>query len=263
MILFAVDDEKPALDYLVTVLKETYPQADIYAFSDTQKAIETAANIRCDVVFLDIRMNNMSGIELAKSLKDINNEINIVFTTGYPEYSLEAFRIYASDYLLKPVSTEAVKRAMDNLRNPILPKQENKLRIQCFGNFEVFSENKPVHFKRAKTKELFAYLIDRKGAACTMGELISILWENSPDTHSQRSNLRNLISDLKKTLADFDAESILIKERNTLAVKCESVICDYYDFLNQIPYAVNGYHGEYMAQYSWPELTLAALENHR
>ena len=261
MILFAVDDEKPALDYLVTVLNETYPPAEVFAFSDTEKVLETAANVRCDVVFLDIRMNNMSGIELAKSLKDINNEINIVFTTGYPEYSLDAFRIYASDYLLKPVSPDAVKRAMDNLRNPILPKQENKLRVQCFGNFEVFSNDEPVHFKRAKTKELFAYLTDRKGAACTMGELISILWENSPDSHSQRSNLRNLIADLKKTLAELGAESILIKERNTLALKCDGVVCDYYDFLNQIPYAVNSYHGEYMAQYSWPELTLAALEN--
>ncbi|MGN0691382.1 MAG: two-component system response regulator, partial [Oscillospiraceae bacterium] len=152
-------------------------------------------------------------------------------------------------------------RAMEHLRNPIKPEADNKLRIQCFGNFEVFSGDSPVHFKRSKTKELMAYLVDRKGSTCSKNELAAVLWEDEADSDSMQSNLRNLISDLKKTLASVNAESVLVKERNALAINPDMVVCDYYDFIHQIPYAVNSYHGEYMAQFSWAELTLAYIEN--
>ena len=112
---------------------------------------------------------------------------------------------------------------------------------------------------RLKAKELLAYLVDRKGAGVTMGELSAVLWEEGPDTLSRQSNLRNLISDLRKTLCDVGAEGILLKTRNTIAIDADAVDCDYYDFLRHIPYAVNRYQGEYMSQYSWAELTAASI----
>ena len=167
--------------------------------------------------------------------------------------------MYASDYLLKPPTPEKVKQAMEHLRHPLIPKYNKKLRIQCFGNFDVFSNGRPIVFKRAKTKELFAYLVDRMGTTCTMGELMSVIWENGPDTCSRQSNLRNLIHDLKHVLAEVGAEDLIVKGRNAISIDKEAVDCDYYDFLNHIPYAVNCYHGEYMMQYSWAEITTASL----
>lgn len=167
MNLFVVDDEIHALNYLATILRETYPHSEILSFSKTKDALSKAKNVKCDVAFLDIRMDEKNGIQLARELKDINGDTNIIFTTAYSEYALDAYRVYASDYLMKPISTEAVQSAMKHLRNPVLPSAEDKLRIQCFGNFEVFSDDKPVVFKRAKTKELFAYLVDRKGSTCS------------------------------------------------------------------------------------------------
>lgn len=261
MNLFVVDDELHALNYLTAILKETYPQAEILSFNKTKDALCKAKDIRCDVAFLDIRMDEKNGIQLAKELKDINGVTNIIFTTAYGEYALDAYRVYASDYLMKPVSSAAIQNAMEHLRNPVLPSAENKLRIQCFGNFEVFSGNKVVMFKRSKTKELLAYLIDRKGSTCSNNELIAVLWENMEDHKSMQNNLRNLISDMKKTLTSVNAEAVLVRKRNALAIDPEQVVCDYYDFIRQKPYAVNSYHGEYMAQYSWAELTLAYIEN--
>ncbi|MGN0648826.1 MAG: response regulator [Oscillospiraceae bacterium] len=261
MNLFVVDDEKHTLNYIVAILKETYPQADISSFDRGKDALQTAKNKKCDVAFLDIRMNELNGIELAKELKDINGETNIIFTTAYSEYALDSYSVYASDFLMKPVSGNTIIKAMEHLRNPVKPAGENRLRIQCFGNFEVFYDNSPVRFKRAKTKELLAYLVDRKGAACSQNELIAVLWEKETDIASQQSNLRNLIADLKKTLASVNSESVLVKERNSLAINPDMVICDYYDFIRQIPYAVNSYYGEYMTQFSWAEFTLAYIEN--
>ncbi|MGN0501913.1 MAG: response regulator [Ruminococcus sp.] len=259
MNIIAVDDEKLALDVLLSTINEVITDANIFGFRQPLDAISFAETENCDVAFLDIKMRGISGLELAKRLKDINGKVNIIFVTGYSEYSLDAFRLYASDYLLKPVDTKQVKRAIDNLRNPINILQRKKVKIKCFGNFEVFVNSEHLSFNRNKTKELFAYLVDRRGASCSMGEITAKLWEDKPDSVSQRSNLRNLIYDLKNTLANVGADDIIVKNRNTIRLKTELVDCDYYEFLRGNLSAVNSYQGEYMLQYSWAEMTTAAL----
>ena len=92
-----------------------------------------------------------------------------------------------------------------------------------------------------------------------MGDLMAVRLEYGPDTSSRQSNLRNLIADMKNVLSDAGVDNIIIKNRNCIAIDCGLVDCDYYDFLRHIPYAVNSYHGEYMMQYSWAEITTAAL----
>lgn len=259
MNIIAVDDEKLALDALVDSIEKTEPDAIVTGFRRPAEALAFIQETVCDVAFLDIKMRGMTGLELARQLKDIQGDINIVFVTGYSEYTLDAFRLYASDYLLKPATPGAVRQALEHLRNPIRPGMNKRVRFQCLGNFEVFVDNRPLVFKRAKAKEVLAYLVDRMGASVTMGELMTVIWEDGPDTSSRQSNLRNLIADLKSVLSDAGVADIILKSRNSIALDCAQVDCDYYDFLDHIPYAVNAYHGEYMAQYPWAEITTAAL----
>lgn len=259
MNVLAVDDEKLALETLLDSISQVIPETDVHGFRKPAEALEYVRENDCDIAFLDIKMRGMTGLELARQLKDIKGNINIIFVTGYSEYSLDAFRLYASDYLLKPATPDAVRQALEHLRTPVKPAQTGKIRFQCFGNFEAFVDNKPLVFKRVKTKELLAYLVDRMGASATMGEIMAVLWESGPDTSARQSNLRNLITDLKHALEDAGAEDILLKSRNMIAIVRDKVNCDYYDFLRHIPYAVNAYRGEYMAQYSWAEITTASL----
>lgn len=259
MHILAVDDEELALGMLVDCTKEALPDAEVHGFRKPNEALAYLRENACAIAFLDIEMRGMSGLELAKRIKDISADTNIIFVTGYSEYALDAFRVCASDYLLKPTTPEAIGQAITHLRTPVRPEHKNRIRFQCFGNFEVFCDEKPLAFKRIKTKELLAYLVDRMGAGVTSGELLSVLWEDGLDTLSRRSNLRNLISDLKKALSEVDAENIIVKTGRTIAIDCRLVDCDYYDFLHRIPYAVNCYQGEYMAQYSWAEITTASL----
>ena len=196
MKIIAVDDEKLALDTLVDSIEKAVPDASITGFRKPEDALTYVRENDCEIAFLDIKMRGMTGLELAKRLKDIRGEINIIFVTGYSEYSLDAFRLYASDYLLKPATPDAVKQAMEHLRTPVKPIQTKRVRFQCFGNFEVYVDNKPLIFGRAKSKELLAYLVDRMGASATMGELMAIMWDDGADTSSRQSNLRNLIADL-------------------------------------------------------------------
>lgn len=259
MNIIAVDDEKLALDTLVDSIKKIVQDASVVGFRKPEDAFTYVRENNCEIAFLDIKMRGMTGLELAKRLKEICGDINIIFVTGYSEYSLDAFRLYASDYLLKPATPDAVRQAMEHLRTPVKPAQTKKVRFQCFGNFEAFVDNKPLVFKRLKSKELLAYLVDRMGASATMGELMTIIWSDGPDTSARQSNLRNLIAELKNVLSEAGVEHIILKNRNSIALDCEAVDCDYYDFLRHIPYAVNAYHGEYMVQYSWAEATTAAL----
>lgn len=259
MNIIAVDDEKLALGTLVDSIEKTAPNASIRGFQKPEEALAYAREYKCEVAFLDIKMRGMTGLELARRLKDIRGDINIIFVTGYSEYSLDAFQLYASDYLLKPATPDAVRQALEHLRTPVRPAQTKRVRMQCFGNFEVYVDNRPLAFGRARAKELLAYLVDRMGASVTMGELAAVMWEEGPDTPARHSNLRNLIADIKNVLSDAGVGHIILKSRNSIAVDCEAVDCDYYDFLRHMPYAVNAYHGEYMVQYSWAEITTADL----
>ncbi len=259
MNIIAVDDEELPLKLLVDSIRKAIPSAEIHTFQDPCEALEHLGANRCDIAFLDIEMNGMTGLDFSRKLKELSPQTNIVFVTGHTEYAVDAFRVGASDYLLKPPTPESVLQALEQLRNPIRNDSANRIRIQCFGNFEVFYDGKPLAFKRIKTRELFAYLVDRVGAGVTSGELISVLWEDGLNTHSRQSNLRNLISDMKKALAEVGADGIIIKNGRTIAIDCSAVDCDYYDFLRNVPYAVNCYHGEYMTQYSWAEITTASF----
>jgi hypothetical protein len=170
----------------------------------------------------------------------------------------EAFDLHASGYLMKPVTVPEVQRELADLRYPV-QEEAPLLRVQAFGNFEVFFQGRPVHFRRSRTKELFAYLIDRRGAGSTMGELISILWEGRLDTPGVRSQLRSLITDLRTTLQALGQEAVIIKRRDLIAVDPKQVDCDYYRFLAGDRSPGNLFRGEYMSNYSWGETTLGAL----
>ena len=133
------------------------------------------------------------------------------------------------------------------------------LRVQCFGEFEVFSREQPLYFKRARSKELMAILVCNRGSMLSMGRLMSILWEDGNDTDSDRSYLRSLISDLKRTLTDAGAGDVIIKRYNSIGIDASRINCDYYDFLEGKVDAVERYNGQFMTQYPWAEYELSRI----
>lgn len=178
MKILIVADEQMALEEAEELVLQIRPKAEIICAENYMEALKAAETLHFDIALLDIEMPGMSGMELAEKLKEHTPDINIIFVTAYDEYALKAFQLYASDYLLKPISVSVLENAFSNLRYPVVSGEE-KLRVQCFGNFEVFCDGEPVHFARARAKELFAYLIDLKGASANTGELCGILFEDS------------------------------------------------------------------------------------
>jgi two-component SAPR family response regulator len=187
-------------------------------------------------------------------LKKYNSEINIVFCTGYGNYRDKAFELHASGYLMKPITPEKVKRELENLRRPIFERK--RLKVQTFGNFEIYVDGNPLAFKYRRTKELFAYLVDRVGALCTVGEIMGILFE---DEGGREDYFQKLRRDLLSTLEEVGCEKAIVHKRGMLGVAITEIQCDYYDCLNQKKDFATSYFGEYMSQYSFAEYTNAQL----
>ncbi|MCR5487100.1 MAG: response regulator [Lachnospiraceae bacterium] len=255
--ILAVDNERMTLTLLSEVIREAAGNARLYSFLDPVDAMGVAREFMPDVAFLNTELPNISGLELANQLKAINPRINIIFTTDQGHYMEDAFQMYASGYILKPVTAERIRKELENLRFPLEdPAIGKRVKIQAFGAFEVFIDGKPAVFSYARTKELLAVLIDHRGAMCTNGKLISILWEEEEDIVKHSSYIRNLISDLVRVFRGAHLEDVIIRKRGEVGIDRSRIDCDYYEYLDG---SRSLFNGEYMSQYSWAEETLAEL----
>lgn len=256
MIVIAVDDERFALENLVESIERVSFDAQIYPFRYPEDALDFAKKTRVDVAFLDVEMISMNGVELAERLKLYHPDINIIFSTGYGHYRDAAFDLHASGYLTKPITPEKVKKELDNLRRPI--GKPKRIRIRAFGNFEVYLDGNPISFKYSKTREMLAYLVDRKGALCTNGEILAVLFE---DDNGHEAYFRSLRKDLTDVLEMAGCSEVLSQQRGSIGIVPELVDCDYFNWCNGKQSGVNAFRGEYMTQYSWGEYTTAMLIN--
>ena len=255
MKILAIDDQELALASLVAAIKEARPSDEVFAFSDPSELLGFAKDNDCHIAFCDIEMWGMNGLKLALELKKITPEINIIFATAYTEYKGDAMDLRASGYVMKPVTKEAVEREIENLRHPVDRKSDARIFAQTFGNFDVFTYGNALKFSRSKTKELFAYLIDRNGASASTSELCALLWEDKQDSPDLMAYLRKLISDLTNTLRSAGLDDIIVRRHNSIAIVPEKIVCDSYGFMKGDPRSLNAYRGQYMAQYSWAEMT--------
>lgn len=262
MKILAVDDEATALRILTRAIQEAEPHAELRSFQTVSSVMEELREGRFlpDVAFLDIEMPGMTGLELARQLKQAAPRVNVVFVTGYSQYALEALSIRPSGYVMKPVDAEQIVTELQNLRNP--PQRTippNRVRIRCFGDFDVIVDGQNVHFARAKSKELLAYLVDRRGASCTPAKIAEAIWEDGVYDRARQKLFSTVCADMLKALAQVDAGNIVKKAGSSLAVDPAAFDCDYYSALaGDIP-SINSFVGEYMGDYAWAEFTLGTL----
>lgn len=250
MNILLVDDEPLTLKMLGVAVSEAVPNANISSFLKPREALDFAEKTKIDIAFLDINMQVIDGLEVAKHLKEIYPTVNIIFSTGYEEYALDALKLYSSGYLLKPIGADDIRDAMKNLRYPI--EESKRVSFKCFGNFEAFCDGKQIKFKLSRTKELLAYLVDRNGALCTTSEIIGVLFEDVDNIYYYQK----LRGDLIKTFTELELSECLTVTRGGLAINPETVDCDYFDYKAG---KISAKPTEYMSQYSFSESTFAEL----
>lgn len=123
-----VDDELPAREELLYILEGIDNIEIIGQASHGMEALELINKLEPDIVFLDIQMPQMSGIEVARQLIQRDNRPMVIFVTAYDQFAIKAFEVNAIDYLLKPVSEDRLrKRLSDIIKNRKSGTENNRL----------------------------------------------------------------------------------------------------------------------------------------
>ena len=220
MITLSVDDQKEAAELMLYMLQKIDPNGTHMCASNMTDAFRLL-NDEVQIIFLDIELPGLNGIEAAPILKEKYKKLNIIYVTGHPEYVFDAVGMHPSGFLTKPVCEEDIIRELQELRFP-LETVKTPLKVQC-SPFALFADGKPFDFGRGLTIELFAYLVYKEGAFCTNGELLGILWGGDPD---KQGNLRQLVLDLRNSLREIGAEQIIAKKYGKIAIKMDMLDCD-------------------------------------
>ncbi|WP_182298402.1 response regulator [Cohnella cholangitidis] len=183
-----IDDEKPALAQIEWLLERDGRLEVAAKFTSAREGIKYLEKNRAEIVFLDIEMPGLNGLEAAEHIRQIDSEIRIVYITAYSEYAIEAFDLNALDYLLKPVHPERFKKTVTRIiedlgrirvktEEPVQPQVTTFKRLALHDGETSNTSLKHLRALRTlKAQELFAYFIHHKDQWISKDQLLETLW---------------------------------------------------------------------------------------
>ncbi|NQX49301.1 response regulator [Paenibacillus tritici] len=205
-----IDDERLALIQLESTLRALGSAIVTATYTNPLLALNEASGWDADIIFLDIDMPGMNGMEAAKRLEEICPGSALVFVTAHNSFALEAFEASAQDYLLKPVPRERLSRTIQRIRNrKTAMHQEVKkdsLLIRGFNSIQFERDGVPIRdfrWRTSKSQELFAYLLYYHDRIVVKDKLVELLW---PEISLKRASthLYTAIYQLRQSLKRAD-----------------------------------------------------------
>ena len=237
------------------------PEANLMCFGNSLNALAAARKQEINIALIDTELPELSGLDFGQYLQELYPDVNLIYLSADRAKGFDALRQHASGILAKPVQEAELRRELSDLRHPGPERAGKRVFAQTFGTFELFVDGKPVAFKYNKTKEIVAVLINNRGAQTTNGEIIASLWEDDGDPEKKSSYLSNLRQDLQNTFTRLKLQGVILKQRGSLAIATDRIECDLYDWLEKKQNSRYHYLGDYMNQYSWPEVMHAQLDD--
>ncbi|MET3292158.1 UNVERIFIED_CONTAM: two-component system LytT family response regulator [Brevibacillus sp. OAP136] len=225
-----VDDEQMPLLHLKRMLECDMDEIDVIeTFTDPSIALERAKALQPDVVFLDINMPQMNGLEVGERLQALLPAAQIVFVTGYDKYAVDAFDLCALDYVMKPVQLKRLQKTIQRLKErfkgtqpkpaEIKPAElEPLLRINCFTRIELQvpgTEPQSIKWRTAKARELFAYLLHHRNRMIANDTLLELFWPDC-DAAKGMTQLYTTIYLIRQTVKRCGLASFLSINRENL-----------------------------------------------
>ncbi len=246
-----VDDDAQALESIVSCCKSTAPLDDARGFARAREALNWLDQHRADLAVLELTLPDMDGLQLAEAIRKSLPHLPIIFLTSHPEYALDSFQVHPSAYLLKPLDPSRLAEEIQYALYSPSRESGSHIQVQTFGHFEILVNGEIPSFRRSKSKELLAYLIDRRGAGITRRDAFAALWEDREYNASMQKQMDVVIRSLRDTLQKYGIGEVFELKNRTMRIVPELIQCDLYRFLDGDPRAIGAYLGEYMAQYSW------------
>lgn len=266
-----IDDEKLAIDILTIVLGEL-TQFSICikgTFTDAMDAFELFEREQIDLVFLDMEMLDVHGLQIAKLILTQYPHIQLIFVTAHAQFAVDAFDVAATDYLLKPVQERRLEKAMIkaqqiyNARRDVrIEDEQANLYVRVFGGFQlVDAEQKTMKWRTKKVKELFLFLWLNQKKPLSNAVIMEHLW---PEVELEKAtaNLHTTMYLLRKALKQYGSENpiLFINNHYQLTMDIDS---DYEQLLalldkerhdeQSIQQVLNCYEDDFLAaeEYSW------------
>ncbi|MFF2484552.1 response regulator [Paenibacillus sp. NPDC058071] len=278
-----IDDERLALRQLEHMLLEWDGIAVVGAYTNPFAALEEAPALRPDVIFLDINMPEMDGLQAAEKLQDAIPGAQIVFITAYDRYAIDAFELSALDYLLKPINRSRIAKTVERIKNRYSidrsgREQETSLRtgpavIHCFDTLRHSIDGgppSPFRWRTSKALELFAYLLHNRDAFVSKDSIIELLWPGQ-DAKKSAAQLYTTVYQARQCLKQVGLHSEIRNmsggEGYMLQLKDASVDADLWeregvelgelgpDTHELYQHWLDRYEGDYLGQYDflWAE----------
>ncbi|GIQ71146.1 response regulator [Xylanibacillus composti] len=236
MKIVLLDDEALALKYMEHQLRQIAEIEDIKKFTDPQefRAYMREAKEEPGLVFLDIHLPEVNGVELAEQLLEHRPGLNIVFVTAYDDYAIKAFELNALDYIMKPVSTERltktlerIQERMQEVRPDVLPSGQS-IRMQLFQQVLIESGSgqwSPLRWRTTRAQELFLYLLQHRGQPVRKSVLVELMW---PDYEPNRAyaQLYTAIYHIRKTLEPYGDAFTIVNATDSYILHVEHVRLD-------------------------------------
>ena len=195
-----IDDEWYSIKSLEEKLTAFNCIKVVASFRKVHDFLEAVPTLQFDIVFLDIHMPHMNGIELAAKLRENFPALVIIFLTAHRNYALEAFDVAGFDYLLKPISQERLSKTISRLQQAAPEKEDcNTCKVTFFKQFNVCIQDKIIQFRTSHGRNLLAYFLYHVEQPISPDELIEVLWPNS-ESHTGKNRLHTTLSYLKKDL---------------------------------------------------------------
>lgn len=243
-----VDDEKPALDKLCKMATETGAVFVLGAFAEPFQALDFIRDNQVDLAFLDVDMPRIDGLALAERIMDIAPNISIVFVTAFSEYAVEAFRIHAIDYLLKPVENKRLLESISRITKSSAPQQsDDVIDAACFGGFRISVGGKQIKFRTAKAEELLACLIDSCGEPIHRNRITDIFWGDY-DGDRALVLFNTTLHYLKKAFLNHGVKLKVHHSRGAYSLDMQQISCDAIKFENIVK-STGGVNGQNVRNY--------------
>ena len=203
MKIIILDNHKLIIAEIKRQVLSVLPKAECTCFTKQREAIEYVKKNHVDAALLDIDMPGLNGTEVAELMCRINPRLNIIFVTGYPEYALQAFSVPVSDFIVKPVSEDALKATFQKLRFP--PEETiDSFQYDDVRDAKAIGERlKTLRIERGMTARDLA---DRIGVSYTT----IYRWENGdriPDGFNMGKLMNVLGVRMKDIISDIDLNS--------------------------------------------------------
>lgn len=240
MRVIIIDDDKAMLLILKRIFNKIPGVEVINTFNSSSNVLEFVKEHNIDMAFLDINMPGENGMELAKKILKTSPLTDIVFTTSYREYAVEAFDICAFDYIVKPVLVERLRRTVSRAlkkRSVLVEKalaKEKNISVYLFGGIDVSSQIVgTVKWTSTKSMELFVYLLLKESRNISKNVIIEDIFRGMPLKNAE-NYLKTSVYQIRKVLEHHGLKLLLTSSNGAYKLECSGFYVDFMDFREKI-----------------------------